>query len=173
MYACVCVGKDSYLLSRYRARSVSSAIRNAHGGSRSGERQEGEGVEGQVGERGGGGYHSILLPQVHLAHLRDDGGIIRPERCIMHARGTARGIQVKETSPWKRPWPPSINTRDGVSVGSFVRSFVRSAGRSVTQAKSPRGPIGHVRERSSHFPLPSTSRPCPSPPPLPLIRISL
>lgn len=44
-----------------------------------------------------------------------------------------RGIQVKETSPWKRPWPPSINTRDGMSV------------RSVTQAKSPRGPIGHVR----------------------------
>lgn len=105
---------------------------------------------------------SLLPPQVHLVHLRDGGGIIRPERCIMHARGTARGIQVKETSPWKRPWPPSINTRDGVSVRSFVRSFVRSAGRSLTQAKSPRGPIGHVRERSSLYP--STSPPCPPAP---------
>lgn len=41
-------------------------------------------------------------------------------------------------------------TRRG--VGSFVRLLARSAGRSVTQAKSPRGPIGHVRERLLAFP---------------------
>ena len=40
-----------------------------------------------------------------------------------------RGVQVKETLPWKRPWPPSINTSEGVTVHS------------VTQAKGPRGPI--------------------------------
>lgn len=161
MYVCVVFARIPYLLSRYRARFVSSA----HDSSSNGGRQEGEGVEGQIGVREGEDTcppPSLLPPQVHLVHLRDGGGIIRPERCIMHARGTARGIQVKETSPWKRPWPPSINTRDGVSVRSFVRSFVRSAGRSLTQAKSPRGPIGHVRERSSLYP--STSPPCPPAP---------
>jgi len=66
-------------------------------------------------------------------------------------------------------------TRRG--VGSFVRLFVRSAGRSVTQAKSPRGPIGHVRERSSlfHFQVPlapAASLLLPPPPP-PLTRITL
>lgn len=119
---CVVFARIPYLLSRYRARFVSSA----HDSSSNGGRQEGEGVEGQIGVREGEDTSSpLLLPQVHLVHLRDGGGIIRPERCIMHARGTARGIQVKETSPWKRPWPPSINTSDGVSVRSFVCSVGR------------------------------------------------
>jgi len=71
----------------------------------------------------------------------------------------------------------TLNQYTRWGVGSFVRSFVRSAGRSVTQAKSPRGPIGHVRERSSlfHFQVPLASAaslllPPPSPP---LTRIAL
>lgn len=49
--------------------------------------------------------------------------------CHIAGRSCIRGVQVKETLLWKRPWPPSINKCDGVSV------------RSVTQAKGPRGPI--------------------------------
>lgn len=89
---CVCFREDPYILSRYRARSVSFAyvIRAIVAVAEKDKKVKGSRVRSGVGGRGGAGYRPILLPQVHLAHLRDGGGIIRPEKCIMHARGTAR-----------------------------------------------------------------------------------
>lgn len=95
--------------------------------------------------------------------------------CARHgARHTGkRNVAMETTMATLNQYP-----RRGVGrfVRSFVCSFARSAGRSVTQAKSPRGPIGHVRERSSLFPLPSTSPAARLFPPLPrppsLTRIS-
>lgn len=85
--------------------------------------------------------------------------------CARHgARHTGKRNVAMETTM------ATLNQYTRRGVGSFVRSFVRSAGRSVAQAKSPRGPIGHVRERSPLFPLPQkyfSSTPLPPSLPLP------
>lgn len=156
----------SLFLSQYIERSVSSVypVRNPHGSVAVTEKERAAGGQrvGKAGKRKEGPgrgkregmmpSHPALAARYLLARLQARSvrpsvrpylrPSVLPTRSAPTRHYTAgkvyhacarRGIQVKETSPWKRPWPPSINTRDGMSV------------RSVTQAKSPRGPIGHVR----------------------------
>lgn len=152
VYICGCITR--LLLSRYRAHFVSSAISNPHGSNGSGEREKTR-RRGRGSDRGQNTAPSFCRRYTSrtyaTAALYGRKGVSCMRAALRAAYTGKRNVAMETTMA-------TLNQYTRRGVGRSVGSFVCSAGRSVTQAKSPRGPIGHVRERSSFFPLPSTSR---------------